>query len=508
MKKYISPIKGIKNPIWWEQKGPAIPFLTYGPSYASTITLSKNYPIALKYLVCFVENGEFSYSYEEKDMKKIGDFIFNKTYQDQNFLGQIIKKWRYFLNRYYKFCRKLDEVDFKKIDNNQFKELFEKFCNFYYDAYSFGLLADPFAAYADEKFPKYLNQIVKEEDKGKIYEYFSKLTESEKKTFFIEEKEGLLKIFLYVQNNKSSINYKNFDFFLKKDKHFIKLINNHVKKYHWLLNNYARVKKISANFFIKEIKQLIKKGDNPRKLIKEIKERFEILNKRKQELIKRLGGDKKLKIFVLMMESFSCMQDQRKKSNLLANHYLIIFLRELSRRTKISYDDLVYIYPPELSEILRTKKIDKNILKQRKKCVVFYSLNKKTGILNGEQAKRLKREMKLDFKSLEAVIVKGIPASSGNVRRRVRILRFPEEISMMKNGEVLITSMTRPEFMAGIKKAGAIITDEGGMTCHAAIVSREMGIPCIIGTKIATKVFKTGDLIEVDADKGIIRKIK
>ena len=67
--------------------------------------------------------------------------------------------------------------------------------------------------------------------------------------------------------------------------------------------------------------------------------------------------------------------------------------------------------------------------------------------------------------------------------------------------------MTSPEYIFVMRKAVAIITDAGGLTCHAAIVSRELGIPCIVGTKIATKIFKTGDLIEVDANTGIIKKI-
>jgi len=58
-----------------------------------------------------------------------------------------------------------------------------------------------------------------------------------------------------------------------------------------------------------------------------------------------------------------------------------------------------------------------------------------------------------------------------------------------------------------MKKAGAIVTDEGGITCHAAIVSRELGIPCVVGTKIVTKVFKDGDLVEVDANKGLVKKV-
>jgi pyruvate,water dikinase len=68
--------------------------------------------------------------------------------------------------------------------------------------------------------------------------------------------------------------------------------------------------------------------------------------------------------------------------------------------------------------------------------------------------------------------------------------------------------MTRPEYVPLMKKAAGIITDEGGITCHAAIVSRELKIPCVIGTKIATKVLKDGDMVEVDADKGIVKILK
>ena len=77
----------------------------------------------------------------------------------------------------------------------------------------------------------------------------------------------------------------------------------------------------------------------------------------------------------------------------------------------------------------------------------------------------------------------------------------------MQKGEIIVSSMTRPEMVVAMKKAAAIITDEGGITSHAAIVSRELGIPCILGTKIATKVFKNGDIAEVDANNGIVRKL-
>ena len=74
-------------------------------------------------------------------------------------------------------------------------------------------------------------------------------------------------------------------------------------------------------------------------------------------------------------------------------------------------------------------------------------------------------------------------------------------------GDIIVASMTQPNLLFLIKKAAGIVTDEGGMVSHAALVAREFKIPCIVGTKNATQVFKDGDRIEVDANKGIVRKI-
>ena len=78
----------------------------------------------------------------------------------------------------------------------------------------------------------------------------------------------------------------------------------------------------------------------------------------------------------------------------------------------------------------------------------------------------------------------------------------------MKKGDILVSIATNPNLVSAMKKASAIITNAGGLTCHAAIVSRELNIPCIVGTKVATKVLKDGDLVEVDADEGMVKILK
>lgn len=103
--------------------------------------------------------------------------------------------------------------------------------------------------------------------------------------------------------------------------------------------------------------------------------------------------------------------------------------------------------------------------------------------------------------------VKGQTASPGKVQGRVRILLKVDQLADFQPGEILLASMTDPRYLPAMKKAAAIVTNEGGITSHAAIVSRELGVPCVIATKIATKVFKSGDLVEVDATKGLVRRI-
>lgn len=102
----------------------------------------------------------------------------------------------------------------------------------------------------------------------------------------------------------------------------------------------------------------------------------------------------------------------------------------------------------------------------------------------------------------------GTTAMPGNAIGIARVLLEKKKIPTLQKGEILITSMTTPDFLPAMEKAAAFITDEGGVTCHAAIVAREIGKPCVIGTQFATQLIQTGDTIEVNATKGIIHIVK
>lgn len=163
--------------------------------------------------------------------------------------------------------------------------------------------------------------------------------------------------------------------------------------------------------------------------------------------------------------------------------------------------------------LFKGKKINNKILSDRKKGYSVWKMNKKVKILTGKEFKQMWQWVNSQFITLKDNQFKGNVANKGNAKGKVRLIlhtkrKMAKEVAKFKKGEILVTEMTRPDTILACKKAKAVITDEGGLTCHAVIVSRELNIPCVIATKIATKVLKDGDMVEVDANKGLVKILK
>jgi len=101
------------------------------------------------------------------------------------------------------------------------------------------------------------------------------------------------------------------------------------------------------------------------------------------------------------------------------------------------------------------------------------------------------------------VLLSGLGAAPGIATGIVRIINSGRDLDKVSQGDIMVTKMTMPDMVPGMKRAGAIVTDEGGMACHAAIVSRELGCPAVVGTKKATSILKDGMEITVDGGKGL-----
>lgn len=192
--------------------------------------------------------------------------------------------------------------------------------------------------------------------------------------------------------------------------------------------------------------------------------------------------------------------------------YARSLLKKLSIQTKISDSDLLNYSISEIIELVRDgKRVEEGILKERH---IFFASKNLT--LFGEKSKPLVDKFLSVYREVSDVII-GTTANKGKARGKARVLipdfkdfdKIAAAVNLMKKGEILVAETTSPEIIAACKKAAAIITNQGGMLSHAAIVSRELGIPCIVGTdKDVILNIKTGDMLEVDANNGIIKIIK
>lgn len=190
-------------------------------------------------------------------------------------------------------------------------------------------------------------------------------------------------------------------------------------------------------------------------------------------------------------------------------YHLKNIIKELTIRSK--NPDLEFATVDEIEKFFNDKEIDWSYILARKNGYAVYLVDGTSKIAVGKEFEEIKRLVNEPiFHNNE---IKGLIANKGKVVGKVRVISFTandynEQVSAFKDGEILVTGMTRPQIVHLCKKASAIITDEGGITSHAAVISREFSIPCIIATHNATRILKTGNTVEVDANIGIVRVLK
>jgi phosphohistidine swiveling domain-containing protein len=210
-----------------------------------------------------------------------------------------------------------------------------------------------------------------------------------------------------------------------------------------------------------------------------------------------------------VVKEFSFQKAYRKDIEYLSYYTYDLLLRELARRLNISVKQGHYLLIKEITSILRgKKKININELNKRIECNFYLVIKGKIKFLVGGKAKEFIKKIKTQPVPQNIKELNGQCACKGKAKGIVKIIKNKEDYPKFKNGDILVSWATNPNMVPLMKKSSAIITDEGGVTCHAAIVSRELGIPCVIGTRFATKVLHDNQLVEVDANKGIVKIIK
>lgn len=430
----------------------------------------------IKNVIEVSRNNKISAYYSKKDLRN--DKERGRKLLEKEYFKKLIKEMEKIYDEYQKMFKELSRIDYSKLSNKQLYNWFVRMTNMWSLMMSYFRFSQAEGTY-------YLVEEIKK--------------------YVPDENVSLLMI----SPELDTINLEQIDWQELMKKPFLEQkIVKHIYKYPWL---------VAVHFTLKDAIETLKQRydyDKEHLIEKDIRKEKQELKEKQEKVLKQ---NPKLRRLTGISQRIALSRTEVKSCWAGTDWYFIPLFEEIAKRAKENiYNLQKYYLIEEVGDLLlKKKKINKQEMEKRNKCFVGLWKNGKASYYSGDKAEEIaKQELGPLYKISATNELKGTSANPGNFSGIVHVLyagnmeNVREVRKSFKKGEILITEMTQPNIMDIASKAGAIVTDEGGMLSHAAIISRELKIPCIVGTHFATTLIKSGDKIEVDANKGIVKILK
>ncbi|MFA4941030.1 MAG: PEP-utilizing enzyme [Patescibacteria group bacterium] len=490
-------IKLIKNKLgkleWYLQGGAVKPFYIAYPIYACSHfkvfgkTIKSKYEIAV-----FLKNNFMSDYISIRSLRKVAYFYFGEQRKNKKFIYELDKNWKE--NNVLPFLKSLKEyfnLDFSGLNLKELFCHFKIFTKIYLDLWSEVIFLDGFDYCGEEILEKALKKNSKEIKPAEL----EILLTPPRPSWLQKERLELLDIAERVLKNNKILKIV-----IKKE------LQAHSAKYHWLHNDFASVIYLGSDYFYKNLLLLLK-DRNKLRAEQEMKKYLAELKRKKEKIIKKYRLPAETRNILNFLSVLGNLRDERKSYNQMAGAVLKKFAAAFAKKTKLDIKIIENSFFWEIKDILKLTSADKRRVLSRVEGILFFVGGFIRGEKEycGEEAGALNRFLgKLIARKKD---LKGMAAYRGFVKGEVKIIKDKNDFYKMKKGNILVAPNTRPEYVPIMKMAGAIISEEGGITCHSAIVARELKIPCIVGVQGVMLLLKDGDIVEVDANNGIVRKL-
>ena len=431
----------------------------------------------------------------EKDSFLVGEAVAKKFLEDPKFTRRVNRECMLWYKDMLALGRKIRPEKTKSLTDKQLLSFYNEHTRVHLGRYEWGWIpvaGDMFHNNLTNRLKSYLRSLGVAEEQ--INPDLVTLTSPEIKSPIQIEQEELLRIAALAEKNGGRLNAR-----------IEKLLKAHYKKYFWTKYLFLGTQGVyDYAFYETEIKRILSEG-SPAKQLNDIKRKFKEEIAKREQLIKRLGVKGGWKTILDEWGGFMVTKIYRRYGQIFLLYKMEFVLKEIARRHGLSLMQIRFMLPAEVNTLVKTGKTPQDLHERTKSCVYFTEKGFEK-IYTGKTAEKLAKqtERKVDHNTTQLSGQTGCP---GYGKGRVKIVIRAEDMAKFEKGDILVSIATDPDIVPAMKKAAAIVTEQGGITSHAAIVSRELGVPCVIGTKIATKVLKDGDLVEVDANQGTVKKL-
>lgn len=478
-----------KNREWYHQRFDAAPIFLFTIADAEMVREKRKPAGAYPQIrLCFFSNGRADWYLEATDLRRAANALVDLARRDPNISSTLRRAWQGDERRFEDFVwKEFPKINLTSLNKTQLRRLWTRYYKLVVACLSSTGIIDHFALGTDDLIHEMIRREVQAQTAGKLW------TETELAEVFTIATAPVCRSFL----NQAEIDLLRIATGRSK-----RTLRQYQRQYFWLRNNYLSSRTISMT----EFEQKIGTQDDERGLDAEL-HRIEEAPKqneaRKKTLFRRYRFSLLLRTLLKVSEDFTAWQDARKRATFLHAYVGSKLLEEIGHCSGYALEQLKYVTGFEVEKLISENRPTVEELEARMQGSVFLATPEGYYVGKGAEVE-MARKMMRGPERRELHDFRGLAASLGKVRGKVAIVGSSSEITRVAQGDVLVAVMTRPDYIAGMKRACAIVTNEGGITSHASIVSRELGIPCIIGTKIATEVLLDGDWIEVDANLGTV----
>jgi len=402
----------------------------------------------------------------------------------------------------YKIGIKYKKNDWSKKTNQEIAKIINDLIEKYREIGGPWYVQYPLDEFFEKSIEKSLEKIISKDDQDfrKIVLIFSN---SEKMTEVAEERWQITKILKkFIKNSE---NFKNFSESAKK------IINKHLEKFAYINRGLGAGK--PYNFFditerLREIEKQITDGKSIDKMIYESSE-----EKAKKDYLWALNKIKPKADFKKVIKQarwHSYLRNIRVESFFNADYGASFIYAEVAKRANFNNDWIMEVSIPEMMDFLINNKSlpnDREIKMRLDDYAMIVKNGQTTLITDRKRINKIAKEYKISVKQTEVIHGK-VACLGGIIRGRAKICLDIKDIGKINRGDIMVAQFTTPDFVPAMEKAAAIVADQGGLSSHAAIVSRELGVPCVMATKNGTRIIRDNDLVEVDATKGIVKIIE
>jgi len=450
--------------------------------------MQKVYGVSIFSTLVFKDDKKTEYYVDEKEHKQYVAGLY-KLLQNKKFL---INFHRDAQKKLEEILNEVQQTLSSNLSNFSYEELLSvyqhfilpKVEQFYIRMWTVFNIAEPLTTVVLQR----LQEIVK--DRKKAEQYLLILSAAQEANDILQERIELLKLSVLF-SKQGRINMK------EVEKHTGKY--QHIPLFDFDHEHYRK------EYFLQELKGV----NNPEKELNVIQVKLHHNKEERENLLKKLNLDNDTLLLITFLKENVFLRDYRDMIRQKLNLQLRRFYMEGGRRLGLTINQVALLTNEEIITSLENhKQFSQKIAKERENNFLLIQRGSSAEIYSGKKAvEKARGELHSEQKS-DVSDIQGIVGSPGKVQGVVVIVYTNKDLFKVKKGNVLVATMTRQDFVPVMRKAAAIITDEGGVTCHAAIISRELGIPCIVGAKWATLQLKDGDYVEVDAEKGVVKLLK